>query len=59
MGCYVLLRDGFIMLLCHLGAYLRLLWPLQLRQQAVYARTVYKDPRGRLLTRDLYLRSPT
>ena len=22
-----------------------LLWPLQLRQQAVYARTVYKDPR--------------
>ena len=38
-----LLRDCFILLLpCHLGA---LLWPLQLRQQAVYARTVYKDPR--------------
>ena len=35
MGCYVLLRDCFILLLpCHLGA---LLWPLQLRQQAVYA----------------------
>ena len=46
MGSYVLLPDGFIMLLlCHLGAY-TLLWPLQLRQQ-------------RLLTRDLYLRSPT
>jgi hypothetical protein len=35
VGCYVLLRDCFILLLpCHLGA---LLWPLQLRQQAVYA----------------------
>jgi hypothetical protein len=31
VGCYVLLRDCFILLLpCHLGA---LLWPLQLRQQ--------------------------